>query len=169
MNIYTELQKEHSKEQALKIANYACSSDNHFAELMHCFLLNEYRTPQRAAWSVSWAAIKKPEMINPYIKDLVAQLSRKDVHPAVIRNSVRVLEKINIPEMYHADVMNACFSFIEDATTPGAIKAFSLTTLHNLSNIYPDIKSELKLIIESKFGNEKPAFQSRARKILKKL
>ena len=86
----------------------------------------------RHAWSVSWAARKKPELIKPYIKDLVAQLNRTDVHNAVIRNSVRVLEEIEIPESMHGDVMNACFGFIEKPSVPLAIKVFSLATLFNL-------------------------------------
>lgn len=169
MNIREELLKGHSKEQALKIAAYACSSKANFKELMQCFLENEYRVAQRAAWSVSWAARRKPVMITPYIKDLVAQLSRKDVHNAVIRNCVRILEEIEIPEEFHGEVMNACFKFIEKPTTPVAIKAFSLTTLHNLSSHYPEIKSELKLIIEERLDTETPAFKARANKIMKGL
>jgi len=171
MNIKEELLKEkvQTKTQALAIAEYACSSPKHFKELIKCFLANEYRLAQRAAWSVSWAARKKPELIKPYIKDIVAQLTRTDVHDAVIRNSVRVLEAIEIPEELHGDVMNACFAFIEKPFTPVAIKAFSLTTLFNLSKIYPEIKNELKLLIQSNWENETPAFKSRGKKILKAL
>ena len=151
----------------MQITDHACSSPKHFKELMDCFLRNEYRVAQRAAWSVSWAARSKPALIKPYIKGLVAQLDRTDVHPAVIRNSVRILEAIEIPEEFHADVMNACFAFIEKPSTPIAIKAFSLTTLQNLSKHYPEIKQELKIIIEERFDTETPAFKSRAKKILK--
>jgi hypothetical protein len=169
MNIREELRKEHTKANALKIARYACLSKKNFKELMSCFLDEEYRLAQRAAWSVSWAAQKKPQMITPYIKDLVAQLQRKEVHDAVIRNSVRVLEQIEIPEIYHGEVMNACFGFIEKPTTPIAIKAFSLTILHRLSAYYPEIKHELKLIIEDRWDTETAAFKSRGKKILKTL
>lgn len=171
MNIHDELlqQKIHFKADAIRITDYACSSVKHFKELMDCFLCNEYRVAQRAAWSVSWAAKSKPVLIKPYIKDLVAQLERTDVHPAVIRNSVRILEDIEIPEEYHAAVMNACFAFIEKPSSPAAIKAFSLTTLHNLSAFYPEIKQELKLVIEERFDTETAAFKSRAKKILKGL
>ena len=167
MNIKEEILKEHSKEHALKIALYACESKQHFKALMQCFLANEYRLAQRAAWSVSWAAKQKPAMVKPYIKDLVAQLQRKDIHAAVIRNSVRILQDIQIPEDLHGEVMNACFNFIEQPATPIAIKAFSLTTLYNLSKIYPEILPELKLIIQERWETETPAFKSRGRKILK--
>lgn len=126
----------------------------------------EYRLAQRAAWSVSWAAEKNPEMIRPYIKDLVSQMQRTDVHDSVIRNSVRVLELIEIPEEFHGEVMNACFHFIETPSTPAAIKAFSLTTLFNLSKQYPEIRSELKLIIEERWDTETAAFRSRGKRIL---
>jgi hypothetical protein len=162
-------EKIHTKEQAMAVAHYACVSKEHFKELIDCFLSNEYRLVQRAAWSVSWAAIEKPKMIMPYIGVLVQQLQRKDVHPAVIRNSVRILEKITIPEKYHGEVMNACFGFVELPETPVAIKVFSLTTLFNLSKIYPEIKQELILLIENQINNESAGFKSRAKKILHQL
>ena len=169
MNIKEEILKEHSQKQAIKIATYACLSKKNFKELMTCFMANEYRLAQRAAWSVTWATKNNPEIIKPYIKDLVKQIQRKDVHPAVIRNSVRILEKINIPEEFHGEVMNACFVFIETPATPAAIKAFSLTTLFNLSKHYPEIKSELKMIIEERWDTETAAFRSRGRKILNEI
>jgi hypothetical protein len=171
MNIQQELvkQKTHTKEQALKISSYACSSPKHFKELMQCFLSNDYRLAQRAAWSVSWAAKKSPELIQPYIKDLVDQLPRKDVHNAVIRNSVRILQQVEIRGSLHGELMNSCFSFIETPSTPAAIKAFSLTTLFNLSQSYPEIKNELKLIIEERWNHETAAFKSRGKRILKQL
>lgn len=166
MNIRDELQKERSREQALRIAAYANSSKLHFKELIQYFLGKESRLAQLAAWSLSWAAIQKPEMIQPYLKDLVAILQKKETHPALIRSTVRILERIEIPEEFHGEVMNACFGFIETPSTPAAIKAFSLTTLFNLSKTYPEIKGELKLIIEDRWDTETPAFKSRGRKIL---
>ncbi len=171
MNIRDELLKEksHSKEKALRISEFACSSPKHFKALMQCFLSNDYRLAQRAARSVSWAAQRHPELIKPYIKDLVAQLPRKDVHDAVIRNSVRILQEVEIPEALHGELMNNCFGFIESPITPAAIKAFSLTTLFNLSKIYPEIKAELRLLIEENWNNETAAFRSRGKHILKAL
>ncbi len=167
MIIREAILEEHSKVNALRIAQYACSSSKRFKELMDCYLDPEYRVAQRASWSVSWAARTKPAMIQPYIGVLVAALQKTEVHPAVIRNAVGVLEMVDITEKYHADVMNACFGFIENIQTPAAIKAFSLTTLFNLSKTYPDIRHELKLIIEERWDDETPAFRARGKKILK--
>lgn len=169
MNIREELLQEHSRDNALKIANYACLSKKNFKALMICFWDEDSCVAQRAAWSVSWAAKKNPQLITPYIKDLVAQLQRKEVHAAVIRNTVRILEHIDIPEIYQGEVMNACFGFIEKPSTPVAIKSFSLTVLYRLSLLYPEIQPELKLIIEDRWDTETAAFRSRGKKILKTL
>lgn len=166
MNMREEVLRDYSKEHTLKVAEYGCKSKANFAALIKCFLDDDYRLAQRAAWSVSWAAKQKPQMVMAHLKDLVAALQKKGVHDAVIRNSVRVLQEIDIPEEFHGDVMNACFQFLESATTPAAIKAFSLTTLFNLSKKYPEIKPELKLIIEERWEHETAAFHSRGRKIL---
>ncbi|HTM93394.1 MAG TPA: hypothetical protein VL095_13320 [Flavisolibacter sp.] len=169
MILREEILKEHSKPQALKIAGYACESRKNFKELMKCFLDDEYMLAQRAAWSVGWAARQKPQMIQPHIKDLVSVLYKKNVHDAVIRNSVRVLQEIEIPEKFHGEVMDACFQFLEEPSTPVAIKVFSLTTLFNLSKRYPEIKPELKLIIEDNLEHETPAFRARVKRVLPKL
>lgn len=136
---------------------------------MRCFLDEEYRLAQRAAWSVCQAAKKKPEMIAPHIKDLVSVLHKKNVHDAVIRNSVRVLQDIEIPEKFHGEVMDDCFQFLGKPATPVAIKAFSLSILFNLSKKYSEIKPELKLIIEDSWAHETAAFRSRAKRILSKI
>ena len=91
------------------------------------------------------------------------------MHNAVTRNITRLLQGVKIPKKYHGRIMTICFNFISDINTPVAVKAFSLTILDNFLKGYPEIASELKLIIEERWENETPAFRSRARKILRKL
>lgn len=171
MNIREELLKQqiHFKKHALAITEFAVSSDKNFKELIDCFLSKDIRVAQRAAWSVSWAAQKKPEIIQPYIGILVAQLKTTDVHNAVIRNSLRVLEDLVIPEEFHGEIMDACFAFLQKRDSAIAIKAFALTVLFNLSKIYPEIKNELRFIIEENMDYETAAYKSRGKKILAKL
>lgn len=154
-----------NKNEAAAIAKKACSSEAHFNELMMCFLSGEYRLAQRAAWCVSHAVALQISFIFPYIKQLVNQLLRKDVHNAVIRNSLRILKQIHIPRQHHGEVMNACFAFIEKSETPIAVKAFALSILHKLSLIYPDIQQELEMIAALHINNESAAIKSVAKKI----
>ena len=171
MNIREELLKYQiqSKEQVLRIAEFAASSEENFTELMDCFLSSNVKLAQRAAWSVSWAAIKNPVIVRPHVGVLVNQLTKTDIHNAVIRNSIRILQDLEIPAAFHGELLSACFDFIQKRNTPIAIKAFSLNVLFNLSKIYPEIRNELRMIILQNIDYETAAFKSRAKKILAKI
>lgn len=171
MNIKEELLADpyQSKRKATDVAMYACTSGEAFRQLMHCFESDEYRLAQRAAYSVSIATRERPELIRPYIGVLISQLKRNDIHDAVIRNSARILQDISIPDEFHGELMDAAFDMIGNRQIAIAIRTFCLTILFNLSKIYPEIRKELRAFLEGSVEYEPPAFQSRARKILKKI
>ena len=169
MDIREALLTEHSKAQCKTIVQYIGSDKKKFAELMRLFVGDEYRVIQRAAWPLSYCARQHPELITPYFGHLLAMLQKPGVHNAVARNVTRVLKDISIPKKYHGKIMTICFDFVSDINTPVAVKAFSLTILDNLSNDYPEIAPELKLIIEERWEHETAAFKSRAKKILRRM
>lgn len=82
---------------------------------------------------------------------------------------LRLLQAIVIPKRLHGEIMSLCFDYVASPDEPVAIKAFSLTILQNLSKQYPEIKQELKTIIEDRWDHESVAFKSRAKRILKEL
>ncbi len=168
MDLQKLLQGEHSKKQTDRIVNYIGSDKKRFAELVKLFFKGEYRITQRAAWPLSYCVRRHPELILPYFKPLLDNLFRRDIHIAVIRNTVRLLQDVSIPKKYHGQVMSTCFDFIESDDTPIAVKAFSLTILSNLAVGYPEIRGVTKLIIEENGVNQPPAFRSRAKKRLLK-
>jgi len=124
---------------------------------------------QRAAWPLSYAAVANPAFIQKHFPKLLKNLEKINLHTAIKRNTVRLLQDISIPAKFHGRVMNLCFDYISSPVEAAAVKAFSLTILENLSGQYPEIKTELKTIIEDRWDFESPAFHARARKILKKL
>lgn len=169
MNIREALLEEHSKSQCKRIVDYIGEDKRKFGELMHAFLGTEYRITQRASWPLSYCVDACPQLIDPYFQKLIDLLQKPGIHHAVTRNIIRLLQNIPIPKQYQGKVMTICFNHISSETIPAAIKAFSLSVLHNLSGSYPEIRRELKLIIEARWDHEGPAFKSRAKKILKYL
>ncbi|HLZ88140.1 MAG TPA: hypothetical protein VKQ52_12890 [Puia sp.] len=167
MDILQSLKKEHSKKQTDRIVDYIGADSQRFAILIDLFFKGEYRITQRAAWPLSYCVRAHPELIEPYFKPLLDNLGRKDIHIAVIRNTVRLLQDVDIPKKHQGRVMNICFDFVQSPETPIAVKAFSLTILSHLAKDYPDIRGELKLIIEEQWEHSTPAFRSRAKKVLK--
>jgi hypothetical protein len=167
MNLKTALAQEHSKQQCDRIVKYIGHDAERFAVLIALFFKGEYRITQRAAWPMSYCIRAHPDLVKPYFKPLLDNLARKDLHVAVTRNTLRLLQDVTIPKKYEGRVMNLCFDFIQSPETAIAVKAFSLTVLEHLAKDYPGILPELRLVIEDQWDQATPAFRSRARKILK--
>ena len=169
MNLRVTILKDHSKANCNLIVNWVGNDQKKFDELFHLFMHGEELVVQRAAWPVSYCVEAHPVLIKKHLKVLVQNLYREGLNGAVKRNTVRLLQYIDIPEKYHGPVMDNCFNFIEDPNEKPAVKAFSLTILQRLSERYPEIKNELKMIIEERFEQETAAFRSRAKKLLRNL
>jgi hypothetical protein len=166
MDLRKAILQEHSKEQTSKIVKWVGDSQQRFDELVSLFLNDEYRVVQRAAWPLSYIVIAHPELIKKHLKKIVDNLSKAKNPEAVKRNTLRLMQHITIPRALHGRVMDLCFGYITSHTEKAAIKAFSLTILENLSREYPEIKGEVKVIIEDRWDVETPAFRVRARKFL---
>jgi len=167
MNLEQAIRDEHSKAQCNKIVSYVGDDKKRFAQLMKLFFEGEYRVTQRAAWPMSNAVQKNPQLITPYVGKLINKLANPKEGDAVIRNIVRLLQSVEIPKRYHGKLMTLCFDFIQSNETAIAIKAFSLSILQNFAKQYPEIVPEVKTIIEERWDLETAAFRSRARNFLK--
>ena len=169
MNLEKELLKPQSLVQCNRIIKYIGNDKSRFADLMKLFFKRGYRLTQHAAWPMSYCIRQFPVLAKPYYKKFIDQLSDTNAHPAARRNIVRLLQFVEIPKRLHGKLMDICFQFINNPEEAIAVKAFSLTILSNLAEIYPEIIPEIKTVIESRLEFETPAFRSRARKFLRKV
>ena len=168
MDIKKELLKEHSKRQTAKVVTYIGNDPKRFNELIHIFLDGPYRVTQRAAWPLSIAVEKNPELILPHMKVVLKMLGRNDAHNAVRRNIVRLLQFIDIPKKYYGVLVDTCFELM-DPKQPIAVRVFSMQVLSNIASHLPDLKKELRLVIEDQLPYASAGFLSRAKKVLKEL
>ena len=127
MDIRLELISEHSRRQTMAIVEYIGDDKYRFAELMSIFFEGEYRLTQRAAWPISFCAERRPELIGPYLEKLVDQLPRTDIHDAVKRNVVRLLQNVEIPKKLLGKVYSHSLDLIDEINEPVAVRAFALT------------------------------------------
>ena len=169
MLLREEILKEHSKAQCSKIVKWIGKSQQRFDELFNLFLHDEYRVVQRAAWPLSNAVMAYPVFIGKHWKELISNLKKPHLHAAVKRNSVRLLQDIDIPKKHHGKIMTICFSYLEAPAETLAVKVFSMTVLAKLANQYPETISELKYLIHDQLPHQTAGFISRAKKVLKAL
>lgn len=168
MNIREALLEEHSKKQTERIARYIGSDQKRFAQLIKLFLEGEYRVVQRAAWVMSYCAERHPELVMPYLEKLLDNLDNTKLHDAVKRNTLRIFEVIDIPEKLQGKLVDICFRTLS-GQDPVAMKAYSITILLNICREEPDLKNELRLVIEELMPYGSAAVKSRGRKALKEL
>jgi hypothetical protein len=168
MDLRQQLLSEHSKANCNKIVRWIGNKQERFDELFRFFTGPEPRLVQVSAWPVSYAAIAHPALIQKHLTKLFRHLDEPGIHQAVKRNTIRLLQDIDIPVKYHGKLMDTCFRYL---TVPGesiAVKAFSLHVLQKLAALYPEIVPEIKLLIEENYQRETPAFKARATIFLKK-
>jgi hypothetical protein len=169
MNLRETILSEHSKATCNKIVHWVGNSQQRFDELFRLFLNDEDVVKQRAAWPLSYAVMAHPDLIRNHIDKLLKNLQKPKLHTAIKRNSIRLLAEIEIPEKFHGRVMSRCFDYLVDPAEAVVVKVYSMMVLQNFSKQYPEIKQELKTIIEERWAYETGAFRSRGKKILKAL
>lgn len=151
-----------------RIAKSVIAVPNKVKELINLVLAKEEKVAKNAAWVLSHVSDVKPDIVLPHSKKLIENLGNS-VHDAVKRNTIRVLQFVDIPDELLGMTADVCFRYAKSADEAIAIKVFSLTVLANICKKEPGLANELKLIIEAQLPFAKPAFISRGKKILKSL
>ena len=167
MILQEEILKADFKDQAVFVAQEIDGDKVKFAQLMELFFSKDTRTCQRAAWVVSNCADKNPQQLMPYLERIIKNMYN-EISDATKRNSVRVLQFVEIPKMLWGETIEICFRYL-NGNEAVAIKVFSMTVLYNLSQQVPEISEELKINIEDQLPYGSAGFKSRANKILAKL
>ena len=168
MTLKDEILQDHSKQHTVYLSKKIGPDQDAFDALMILFLGDDYQITQQAAWIVSHCVDDYPRLIEKHLKSMIENL-QKPVHVAVKRNTLRVLQFVEIPEELMGIAANICFSYLNSGREPVAIKAHSMTILYNIVKKFPELKEELKVTIENQMPFGSAGFISRGRKILNAL
>ena len=168
LDIESEINREFSKARVTKIANYIGADEERFAVLMNIFLRGQYINTQKAGWVLSECADNYPLLIIPYFRNFIQKLQEPLASDSVKRNIVRVWQYVDIPDEYIDEIYDICFGFI-NSNEAIAIRVFSMTVCYNIARKIPELRKELRLIVEdllSKNQDGSAAIISRGNKIL---
>ncbi len=169
MNLPLEIYHRYSKFHALKIVAWIGKDKERFEELMQLLFSDDEKIVLRASWLFSMCAEKHPQLIVPWLKKIIAGASAPNAPGAVKRNVVRTLQFVSIPKSLQGKVVNLCFEFLKNPQEAVAVKAFSMTVLANIAQQQPDLKHEIKLVIEEMLPYGSGGIISRGKKVLKQL
>jgi hypothetical protein len=170
LSIKSEILKSYSRQNTVRVAESIGHDKSLFNELMTIYFdgKHDMDLARKAAWVLRYCSDYNPHLIDPYIKKLVKYIGKKGHHDAIKRNGLAVLQETSIPEKLYGPIANTCFKFLQSSKEPIAIKAYSMSILDKIGDDIPEIRHELKLIIQELMPYESAGFKSRARKILSK-
>ncbi len=171
MNFRDQLLAELSKRNTDYIASVVDNNKELFKQLIDLILTNEEFVSGRAAWVIETIWIKYPDMIKPYINEMIDFLPKSKFDNQK-RHFLKMLTTINLNELDDERLgilIDRCFTWLEDPMYPTAVKMFSMQIIHNFIKIEPSLASELIAIIENQFDDGTPGFKNRGEKILKDL
>jgi hypothetical protein len=125
----------------------------------------------RAARVVDLSCERNPELVRPYLVDMVKDLPMLN-DMAVKRVFMHILIRHSWVEDEEAmgKLVDTLFKWLIDDTQAVAIKAYAMAILENITHVLPDLKGELIVVLEETipfWGSF--ALQSGGRRLLKRL
>lgn len=158
--------------QSRKMANHVIDiilqDEQRIDELMQCFFSDHMRTCQHAAWPVGILAEKHPTILLPYLPRMVSNMDDAK-HDAVIRNTLRTFQFIEIPEALQSDVYDRCLEYLSNPKYPIAFTAFAMTVCTNMAMQYPELKEEVIAAIDYRMPNGSSGIRARGMKEKKRM
>jgi hypothetical protein len=168
--ILTEaIPKQYSVKACDKIVTWIDGKPERFDELMAIFFESNSRINQYSSSIMIHCLDKWAFLLTPYVEKMLLNLQRNDLHDAIKRNTLRILQTVAIPENMHGIATERCFGYLTAQYEPIAIKVFAMTIVYNLTKIYPELVPELQFILIEQLPFQSAGFKSRANKILVQL
>jgi hypothetical protein len=161
--------KDFSVAQRRKAVAYIGKDQHRFDLVIEEFLKGPYRHNQRAAGALFDVLRKSPHLLSPHIKRFLVQLDKPGNYPALTRNILRLLQIVDISEGFQGRAVNSAMRIMEDPQELVAAKVFAMTVLAKIAASQPELKREVRAVIEGQYPYGTPAFRSRARKVLQLL
>lgn len=159
------------RKEAEWIADSALGNPVIFRKLIEYSYARDNKLSFRASWILSKVCDQEPEIIYPFLSEIVETLESVKNESAQ-RSMLRIIsmsELKNLDEKYHGILADYCFAALKSGFSAIAIKAYSMEILYKLSRIYPGLVHELSATINILQGEGSAGIIARGRMILKKL
>lgn len=123
----------------------------------------------RAAYAVDLIHDKHPELLQPYLNEIILQLP-KEINNGKKRHFLKLIS-LNQPEKEHDSfLLDFCLNLFTSAKEPIAVRVNAMQILYNITENEPGLKPEILAIMEHEMEFHSTAgILSRGRKLTAKL
>ena len=168
MDLIAKLRDKKRKTICEEVVAWVGNDATRFDELLNILLSHpETMVVQYSAWPLSNCVQNHPTLIQDKLELVLPFLKEERYSDTIVRNILRLLQYVDIPEDYEGEILEPCMKFIECPTAAVGIKAFAINIASKLAVKYPDLIPELTLLIESQIANAKPGFVSSGKRALR--
>ncbi len=157
-----------SKQDALFLAEYIANNPAVIKLVFEMMGNDSNKKAWKAAWLLDHVYLEKPDLINSHI-DTMIKLFMQSHCDSTRRILGKLLSLYDITNRVDGNFVNTCFDMLISETVAVAVKVHAMQLLFNISQTYPELRAELKLILEEQITNNTAAFKARARRLLRKL
>ena len=157
-----------SRKMANTVIDIILQEESRIDELMQCFFSDHLRTCQHAAWPVGILAEKHPTILLPYLRKMVSNLDEPK-HDAVVRNTLRTFQFIDIPEELQSEVYDRCLEYLSNPKYPIAFTAFGMTVCADIAMQYQELREEVIAAIEYRMPHGSSGIRARGAKEMRRL
>lgn len=160
------LNKNYGKVHALDLAEFLANRPERIPELLQIILKEEEPLSRRGAWYFSTLFDKYPQLIIPYVDELIANLE-KIQSQAILRCFLRTISRVKILEQYHAFLIQYSADAIISNKSEIAVKAMAMDIFFQIAKIQPDLFTELEYMIDFIYPEGSKGIQNKCRNMIK--
>ena len=153
------------------VATSAIDNPAIFRKLLEYSYSADKKLAFHASWILTKVCDKYPEIIDPFLPEIVEKLGEIDNESAQ-RSFLRIISLSGIKEIssrHHGLMADHCFAALKSGFSAIAIKAYSMEILYKLAIIYPELANELSATIIMLQEDGSAGIVARGRIILKRL
>jgi 8-oxo-dGTP diphosphatase len=160
-----------SMKEAEWLATSAIENPAIFIKLLEYSGSTDKKLAFRASWTLTKVCDRIPELIYPYLPQIVETLVMID-NESTLRSFLRIISlsdlgKINMRQ--HGLLTDFCFNILNSGFSAIAIKAYSMEILYNLSIKYPELANELTASIRILMEDGSAGITASGHLLIKKL
>lgn len=165
--IQLSFQADDSDANLRKWARFISENDVDLKDLL-CLLDEDRFTALRFLWMIGGLVETDPARVAPVVPYFFAKQHEVNV-PNYDRSLAKFCWLAGIPEELEGEITDALFQWILDPKITTSTKSFAVLALYNQTQKYPDLKNELRTVIEDQLEKNGSSFEKRAGKVLGKL
>ncbi|MEL7532758.1 MAG: hypothetical protein AAFN10_15675 [Bacteroidota bacterium] len=166
MDLHQILKARTNRDHMVEIAEWVGEDPKRFAEVWRLVNCGEEPTAPYASWLMDFCLQLHPNHLLPYRKGAF-DLLQQPLHNMIHRNIVKHLYRVEIDEEIEGELYDLAINKISNPQVEVAIRVHCMNIAWKIAEPYPELREELRLVIEGHIGDGSAGFKSRGKRILK--